>query len=33
MLVVIEIFAEPEEVNGDKDQRLIMCTCENMVGC
>lgn len=33
MLVVIETFAELEEVNGDKDQRLIMCTCENMEGC
>ena len=26
MLVFIETFAELEEVNGDKDQRLIMCT-------
>lgn len=33
MLVIIETFAELEEGNGDKDQGLIMCSCENMKGC
>lgn len=33
MLVIIETFAELEEGNGDKDQGLIMCSCENMEGC
>jgi len=33
MLLVIETFAEMEEGDGDKNQGLIMCTCENMEGC